>query len=199
MNYTDIKTKIVEEVLSEEQFYTLKELLIHSYLFMDKSNRQEVKELLLNVFNISEQELIGRSSSFHKHGVERATLITTIETAEQWIEKSNVKDVPALLELTHTDLEIVGQKGSISGSHHLADWLDRANLQLETLTRFAKGHNIVLEQQGTWYDDNGEIRGQATVYTFMRITEGKVVFIARYDNKKEAFQISELSEEDKIN
>lgn len=199
MSYAAIKTKTVEEVISEEQFYTLKESLIQSYLFMDESNKQEVRELLLNVFNINEQQLIERSSSFLKHKSERATLTSTIETAEQWIEKSNEKDIPSLLGLTRTDAEIIGPKGSVSGSHHLADWLDRANLKLVTVNRFAKWHDIVLEQQGTWYEDNGEIRGQATVFTYMRITEGKVAFIARYDNKMEAFHVSGLNEENIIN
>jgi hypothetical protein len=33
----------------------------------------------------------------------------------------------------------------------------------------------------------------------MRITEGKVAFIARYDNKMEAFHVSGLNEENIIN
>ena len=68
-----------------------------------------------------------------------------------------------------------------------------------TINRFAKQHDIVLEQEGIWYEDNGEVRGQAIVYTYMKITEDKVSFIARYDNKREAFQMSGLSEEDLIN
>ncbi len=36
MSYADIKTKTVEEIISEEQFYTLKESLVQSYLFMDE-------------------------------------------------------------------------------------------------------------------------------------------------------------------
>ncbi|SHN29890.1 hypothetical protein [Gracilibacillus kekensis] len=199
MSYAEIKTKTVEKVISEEQFYTLKESLVQSYLFMDEFNKQEVKELLLYVFNINEQELIERSSSFLKHKSERATQTFTIEIAEQWVEKSNIKDIPSLLGLTHTNIEIIGPKGSVSGSHHLADWLDRANLKLVTVNRFAKGHDIVLEQKGTWYEDNGEIRGQATVYTYMRVTGGKVAFIARYDNKIEAFHMSGLNEENIIN
>ncbi|GIN97447.1 hypothetical protein J6TS1_33170 [Siminovitchia terrae] len=78
------------------------------------------------------------------------------------------KDIPSLLELTHTNVKIFGPKGSFIGSQHLADWLERARLHLEKLTRFAKEHHIVLEQDGTWYEENGDVRGQATVYTFMK-------------------------------
>jgi len=70
--------------------------------------------------------------------------------------------------LTHTNVKIFGPKGSFIGSQHLADWLERARLHLEKLTRFAKEHHIVLEQDGTWYEENGDVRGQATVYTFMK-------------------------------
>lgn len=198
MSYTDIKTKTVEEVLSEEQFYALKESLIQSYLLMDESIKQEVKKLLLDSFHIDEQILIERSSSFLNHNSERGVLISTIETAEEWIEKSNAKDISSLLELTYVNVEIAGPKGSVSGSHHLSPWLNRANLKLDTINRFAKSHDIVLEQEGTWYEENGEIKGQATVYTYMRIMERKVAFIARYDNKTEAFHASGLNEENII-
>ncbi|WP_185830655.1 hypothetical protein [Siminovitchia terrae] len=46
MSYADIKTKTVEEVISEEHFYTLKESLLQSYLFIDEPSKQVVKELL---------------------------------------------------------------------------------------------------------------------------------------------------------
>lgn len=199
MRYTDIKAKIVEDVISEKQYYTLKESLVQSYLLMDKLNQQEIKKLLLNVFNMSEQELMERSTSFHQYRMKKSIITATIEVAEKWIEKSNMKDVPSLLELTHSNVEINGPKGAISGSHHLEGWLERANLRLSTINRFAKQHDIVLEQEGIWYEDNDEVRGKAIVYTYMKIIEDKVSLIARYDNKREAFQMSGLSEEDIIN
>ncbi|WP_227994993.1 hypothetical protein [Oceanobacillus sp. CFH 90083] len=198
MCYAHIKAKNVEEVISEEQFYTLKESLIQSYLFIDEPNKQEIKEILLHVFNTREENLIERSSSFLKYQSKKGTLASTIKTAGLWIEKSNIKDVPSLLELTHPNIEINGPKGSIIGSHHLADWLERANLKLVTINRFAKGNNIILEQHGTWYEMNGEIKSQATVYTYMKITEGKVALMARFDNKEAAFHMSGLSEDNLI-
>ncbi|WP_212950176.1 hypothetical protein [Siminovitchia terrae] len=93
MSYADIKTKTVEEVISEEHFYTLKESILQSYLFIDEPSKQEVKELLLYAFIIKEEELIERSSSFHKHKSERVILPSAIETAEQWMEKSNIKKI----------------------------------------------------------------------------------------------------------
>lgn len=57
----------------------------------------------------------------------------------QWIEKSNVKDIPSLLKLTQTDIEIFGPKGSVIGSQHLAEWLERARLHLEHLLVLLSG------------------------------------------------------------
>ncbi|WP_273854305.1 nuclear transport factor 2 family protein [Guptibacillus spartinae] len=194
MNYTELRTKLFGEVFSEIDYSSLREFLIQSYLFLDESNKLEARRLLVNIFGLSDEELNERSTAFIHHNSNKATLLNTLKTAENWVENSNKKDIPGLLDFSHSDIEIMGPKGSISGSHHLTDWIERANLRLDTIRRFAKGHHIVLEQQGTWYDENGQEKGHNIVFTFMRVIDGKVVFLARYDNKVEAFQVSELDE-----
>lgn len=198
MNYSELRTKEFGEVFSESDYSSLRELLIQSYLFLDESNKGEARRLLMNTLGVSEEELNARSTAFIHHSSTNATLLTTIRTAEDWVEKSNQKDIPGVLHLSHSDIEIMGPKGSVSGSHHLSGWIERANLHLHTIRRFAKGHTIVLEQQGTWYGENNHVKGQNIVFTFMRVIDGKVVFIGRYDNKREAFQVSELNEENLI-
>ncbi|PFG14678.1 hypothetical protein [Bacillus sp. es.036] len=194
MDYSKLRTKKFEEVFTESEYSSLREFLIQAYLFLDESNKIEARRLLVNTFGLSEEELNERSTAFIHHSSIKATLLTTIKTAENWVENSNQKDIPGLLNLSHSDIEIMGPKGSISGSQHLGDWIDRANLHLHTIRRFAKGHNIVLEQQGTWYEESDQVKGQNIVYTFMRVIDGKVAFLGRYDNKIKAFQVSELNE-----
>ncbi|RST59354.1 hypothetical protein D5F11_012210 [Siminovitchia terrae] len=58
-----------------------------------KSVRKYAKAHLFYAFIIKEEELIERSSSFHKHKSERVILPSAIETAEQWMEKSNIKKI----------------------------------------------------------------------------------------------------------
>lgn len=194
MNYSELRTKEFGEVFSESEYYSLRESLIQFFLFLDESNKVETRNLLVNIFGLSDEELNERSTAFINHNSNKSPLLTTIKTAEGWVENSNKKDIPGLLNLSHSDIEIMGPKGSISGSHHLTDWIERANLHLHTIRRFAKGHNIVLEQQGTWYDEKGQEKGHNIVFTFMRVIDGKVAFLGRYDNKFEAFQVSELNE-----
>ncbi|MFQ3545721.1 nuclear transport factor 2 family protein [Halobacillus rhizosphaerae] len=194
MNDSDLKTKPFGEVFSESEYSSLREILIQSCLFLDESNAAEARSLLVDTLGIRAEELDERITAFSQHQSNQAVLHSTIETAEKWMEKSNQKDIPGLLHFTHSDIEIMGPKGSIRGSQHLGDWVKRANLHLHTLRRFAEGHNIVLEQQGTWYEENDQIKGQSIVFTFMKIIDGKVAFLGRYDNRRVAFQVSDLNE-----
>jgi hypothetical protein len=65
--------------------------------------------------------------------------------------------------------------------------------------QYAKDQYIVLEQNGTWLNDDDTIKGQAIVFTVFKVVDRKVIFLARYDNKEEAFNISGLSDDEKIN
>ena len=194
MNYPELKTKPFGEVFSESEYSSLREILIQSCLFLDESNAAEARSLLVDTLGIRDEEINERITAFSQHQSNKADLHSTMETAEQWIEYSNQKDIPGLLHFTHSDIEIMGPKGSIRGSHHLGDWVKRANLHLHTIRRFAEGHHIVLEQQGTWYEENDQVKGESVVFTFMKIIDGKVAFLGRYDNRSEAFQVSGLNE-----
>ncbi|QUW21366.1 hypothetical protein JSQ81_16385 [Sporosarcina sp. Marseille-Q4063] len=126
--------------------------------------------------------------------------VETIETAESWIELSNQKDIEGLSKLTDSKLELIGPKGiGVINHQELGEWLERANLKLATTNQYAKDHFIVLEQDGTWLNDDDTIKGQAIVYTVFKVVNQKVIFLARYDNKEEAFNISGLSDEERIN
>lgn len=125
--------------------------------------------------------------------------LMTIETAEQWVDRSNHKDLEALIGLTATQIEIAGPRGAgLMNNEDLKEWLERANLQLATINRYAKDEWIVLEQHGTWLYEDGHIKGEAIVFTVLRVKDRKVHSLARYDGKVQAFQASGLSEEDKI-
>lgn len=126
--------------------------------------------------------------------------VETIETAETWIELSNQKNLEELSKVTSDELELVGPKGTgVIDHQELGEWIERANLQLATTERYAKDHYIVLVQHGNWLNDDDSIKGQAIVFTVFKIIDRQVNFLARYDNKEEAFKISGLGDRDKIN
>lgn len=125
--------------------------------------------------------------------------LMTIETAEQWVDRSNHKDLEGLLGLTAPQIEIAGPRGAgFMNNADLEEWLERANLQLATINRYAKDEWIVLEQHGTWHDEDGRIKGEANVFTVLHVKDRKVHSLARYDGKEQAFQASGLSEEDRV-
>ena len=123
----------------------------------------------------------------------------TIETADIWVELSNQSNLEGLSKVTANELEIVGPKGKGVINHkELGEWLERANLKLVTMNRYAKDQFIVLEQQGTWLNPDDTIKGEATVFTVFKIEDKKVTFLARYDNEQKAFEVSGLSDEAEI-
>ncbi|WP_077326407.1 hypothetical protein [Virgibacillus siamensis] len=126
--------------------------------------------------------------------------VETIETAETWIDLSNQKNLEELSNITSPDLELIGPKGTGVITHQdLGEWIERANLQLATIERYAKDHYTVFVQHGTWLNDDNTIKGQDIVFTVFKVVDQHVNFLARYDNKEDAFKISGLGMGDKIN
>ncbi|GAA0599297.1 hypothetical protein GCM10009001_14480 [Virgibacillus siamensis] len=126
--------------------------------------------------------------------------VETIETAETWIEFSNQRNLEGLSKITSHELELIGPKGAgVINHRQLGEWIERANLQLATIERYAKDNYIVLEQHGTWLNDDDTIKGRDIVFTVFKVVDRQVNFLARYDNKEEAFKVSGLDDEDKIN
>lgn len=124
--------------------------------------------------------------------------VETIETAEAWVSLANQKDLEGLAQVTADELELIGPKGQGVINHlELGEWLERANLKLSTINQYAKDHFIVLQQNGTWFNNDNSVKGQAIVFTVIKVVNRKVVFLARYDNKEEAFKVSDLSDEEK--
>ncbi|WP_375536560.1 hypothetical protein [Alteribacillus sp. HJP-4] len=131
----------------------------------------------------------------HKNDIDAITM-NTIQTANDWITQANKQNISNVLELTDPNIKIAGPRGEVTGSHVLEEWLKRANLQLTTLTTYAKKDRVMLEQQGRWYGENNELEGEAVVYTVIKAADGKVNYLSRYDRKHEAFADSHLTEED---
>ncbi|PYZ96666.1 hypothetical protein CR205_13280 [Alteribacter lacisalsi] len=124
----------------------------------------------------------------------------TIKTADTWVEFSNQKNLERLSAVTAEKLALEGPKGTgVINHQELGEWMKRANLKLTTIKRYARGQFIVLEQTGTWLNDDDSVKGTGIVFTVFKIADGKVTFLARYDHDKDkAFEVSGLSDEDRI-
>ena len=129
---------------------------------------------------------------------EAAEIVRTCE------ETVNTAEVERLLDLSHSEIELVGPRGSAFGRDALKDWLARAGLSLETWRCFARGETVVNEQLGVWRDlttgdvMTGDIVSQARLASYYRVENGQVSYVARYDTLQEAFEQSGLSKADEV-
>jgi SnoaL-like domain len=117
-----------------------------------------------------------------------------VAIAEAWQDAANNQDVKRLLELSDPNIEIVGPRGSAHGHDILKDWLSRAGLQFGTLQVFAKDDVVVAAQHGVWRSlETNEVTGEANVATVFRVTNKRVIYLARYDSLEEALGKAEMS------
>jgi len=122
-----------------------------------------------------------------------------VKIAEEWQKAVNEKNILKLLELSDEQIEMAGPRGSVSGHQHLADWLSRAGLTLTTINKYERNNTVVLEQHAVWKDGKGTILGEANVASLMKVENGKVTYVARYDNDLEkALNDAKMSLKDKV-
>jgi hypothetical protein len=123
----------------------------------------------------------------------------SVAIARAWQEAANKQDVEKLLELSDSNIEIVGPRGSAHGHQILKEWLNRAGLKLETFRTFAKDGVVVMAQHGTWRsaETNNE-ESKADVAAVFHVLDGKVVYLARYDSLEEALKTSALNDEHEV-
>lgn len=115
----------------------------------------------------------------------------SLETALQWIEAVNEKNLDRLLALSDSGIEIIGPRGSFRGIAILAEWMDRANLSVETLRGYALNDAVVLDQKAEWHLAE---TGYATVASRFVIQNGKVIGYQRHDALFEALDAAGLDE-----
>jgi hypothetical protein len=123
----------------------------------------------------------------------------SIAVVRNWQDAANRQNVERLLELSDPNIEIAGPRGSAYGHQVLKDWLSRAGLQLETLRTFAKDDVVSVAQHGVWrLVETNEVTGEANVATVFRVTNKRVIYLARYDSLEEAFEKSSLTHADEV-
>ena len=117
-----------------------------------------------------------------------------VAIVQAWQEAANKQDVERLLELSDTNIEIVGPRGLGYGHQLLRDWLGRAGLSLETRQIFADDNTVVIAQHGVWRNlETGQVTGTKDLASQFRVAEGRVIQFARYDNLKEALDAAGLT------
>jgi hypothetical protein len=124
----------------------------------------------------------------------------SLSIVEAWQEAVNTRDTARLLDLSAPDIEVVGPRGSGFGRQVLQEWLGRAGLALTTLRAFARGDQVVLEQQGVWHAvDTGAVTGDKIVASAFRVNDQhQIARFVRYDELGDAFEATGLDPMDEI-
>lgn len=113
--------------------------------------------------------------------------LTYVAIAEAWQAAANAQDADRLLNLSDTNIEIIGPHGAAYGHQVLRDWLSRAGLSLTTLRTFARGDIVVMAQHGVWRSiENSEIQGEADLASSFRVANGRVMQYARHGDLETA-------------
>lgn len=121
--------------------------------------------------------------------IEETRIQRSLATVQYWQDAVNTKNAERLIELSDSDIEIVGPRGSAYGHQVIRQWLERAVLTLTTLRIFVRGNVIVLAQCGVWRSvESGEVIGEADVASEFKLENQKVAKYARYDTLGEAFE-----------
>ena len=122
---------------------------------------------------------------------------TPLDVTQLWLEAANSQDVDRLIEVSDSNTEIVGPRGSAFGHQILREWLKRAELNLTTLRIFAQDNIIVLAQHAVWHSVEGsKIIGEADVASEFRVKDQKVVKYARYETLDEALKKAGINSTD---
>ena len=116
-----------------------------------------------------------------------------VALVQAWQEAANRLNVDRLLELSDTNIEVVGPRGSGFGHQVLRDWLARAGLRLQTLGTFVDGNIVVVEQHGVWRSlETWEVTGEKIVASVFHVDDRHIVRFARYDNLNAALEAAGL-------
>ena len=124
-----------------------------------------------------------------------------LSIVEAWQDAVNARDSARLLDLSASEIEVVGPRGSGFGHQVLQEWLGRAGLTLTTLRAFARGDLIVLEQKAIWgAADTGDSTGDTILAsTFHVDSQGRVARFVRYGTLGEALAAAGLDATDEAN
>ncbi len=114
------------------------------------------------------------------------------QTVLAWHDALNSGDVERLLALSHPDVEVGGPRGSARGAQILREWVDRADIRLETGRIFGEAGTVVVEQGAEWQSaDAGNVQRVASVFV---VSDGLVASVVRYPDLASALRAANLDE-----
>jgi hypothetical protein len=124
---------------------------------------------------------------------------SSIAIVKAWQDAARNQAIERLLDLSDSNIEIVGPRGSGFGHQLLRDWIARAGLRLTSLRAFVHDSSVVIEQRAVWHSvETGEKVSESIIASQFRVQDNRVSQFARYDNLDTALKQSGLSLADEV-
>ena len=122
-----------------------------------------------------------------------------ITLVQEWHQALNTGNLEKLVALVSTDVQMGGPRGTVKGADEMLAWVARAHMTLTPQRYFQRKHVVGVEALGQWYDpETNLVKGQQLVVTVFTIEDQRITQIARYDNRREAFEVFGLQDEDEV-
>ncbi len=122
---------------------------------------------------------------------------TSLDLVAAFHEAVNAADAARVLTLVTEDVEVGGPRGSGHGAAMVTDWLARAGIRLTPKRVFGRDATFAVEQDASWKDAAGGAYGPAqTIGTVLRLRDGRIDAVLRYDTLSAALAAAGLSEDD---
>lgn len=121
-----------------------------------------------------------------------------VEVVRIWHDALNEGDVERLLARVTDDVEVSGGRGTSRGAAVVRDWVGRAGIQLMPVQWFARGDQVVVEEEAARTDlATGVVSEPALVATAFQVVADRVARIARFDDVGAALNAAGLAASDR--
>jgi hypothetical protein len=117
----------------------------------------------------------------------------TLIVAAKWQQFMNSRNIEEMLKLMDEQIEFVGRNESGYGLQEFTDWINRTGLTLTTLNSCVKEENLLIKHLAKWQGNERCLIEEENFYTVVKMNNGKIVYIGRFDNLEDAEEISGIS------
>lgn len=114
----------------------------------------------------------------------------TLIVVAKWQQYMNSKNIEEMLKLTHEQIEFVHLNEHGIGHKELADWILRTGLTLTTLKSYVNEDKLLLRHLARRKAEDGCLLEEESFYTYIKMSRGKIIYIARIENQHDAEVIS---------
>jgi len=117
----------------------------------------------------------------------------TLIVAAKWQQFMNSRNIEEMLKLMDQQIEFVGGNESGYGHQEFTNWINRTGLTLTTINSNVKEENLLIKHLAKWQVNDGCLNEEENFYTVIKMNNGKIVYIGKFDNLRDAEEISGIS------